>query len=113
MRVSAWQFMAPMCLRILIEEFKMLQLEQERRVFEERLNRESVKRERRAFWAFLFVGVVGLILAVAQVWTQLRPTRVIVEFPSFSQPPAPDTPSVQPPTTSGGYPGIGKDSPVD
>jgi len=44
-----------------LEDSRMLQLE-----------RESARRDRRSFWAFIFIGIVGLVLAGAQIWAQLR-----------------------------------------
>ena len=78
----------------------------------ERLESQSARRDSRSFRVMLFVGIVGLILAGAQVWASLKPTRVIVEFQSPTQP-IPDTPDVQPPATSGAYPETGTGSPAD
>jgi hypothetical protein len=61
-----------------------------------RRDADSARRDRRSFWAFVFIGIVGLILAIAQVWAQLQGNNITVSYPPVPIQSTPDKVEPQP-----------------
>jgi len=60
-----------------------------------RRDRDSSKRDTRSFWAFVFIGFVGLIFAGAQIWAELRGNDVGVTVNISTPMPTQSVPDIQ------------------